>query len=72
MSLPKKQTATDRVRTILADEIVRGLIGPGVVLDEASLAQRFDVSRTPIREAIRIAAPWFRISRRKNSPRCSW
>lgn len=53
MSMPKKQTATDRVRTILADEIVRGLIGPGVVLDEASLAQRFDVSRTPIREAIR-------------------
>ncbi len=48
-----KQTATDRVRTALADEIVRGLIGPGSVLDEASLAQRFDVSRTPVREAIR-------------------
>jgi len=50
---PRKQTATDRVRTVLADEIVRGVIGPGVVLDEASLAQRFEVSRTPIREAIR-------------------
>ncbi|MCJ8143672.1 GntR family transcriptional regulator [Ancylobacter sp. A5.8] len=53
MSSPKKQTATDRVRTILADEIARGIIGPGVVLDEASLAERFEVSRTPIREAIR-------------------
>lgn len=49
----KQPTATDRVRTILADEIVRGVIGPGVVLDEVSLAQRFAVSRTPVREAIR-------------------
>lgn len=32
---------------------MRGQIGPGVVLDEASLALRFDVSRTPVREAIR-------------------
>jgi DNA-binding GntR family transcriptional regulator len=50
---PTKPTATDRVRTVLADEIVRGLIGPGVPLDEASIAQRFEVSRTPVREAIR-------------------
>jgi DNA-binding GntR family transcriptional regulator len=49
----KAQTAAERVRTILADEIVRGLIGPGVVLDETTLAQRFAVSRTPVREAIR-------------------
>ena len=49
----KKQTATDRVRQALADAIVRGEIGPGVTLDEASLAERFQVSRTPIREAIR-------------------
>ncbi|MFE3838689.1 GntR family transcriptional regulator [Pseudogemmobacter sonorensis] len=49
----KKPTSTERIRVTLADEIVRGLIGPGVVLDEVSLAQRFDVSRTPVREAIR-------------------
>lgn len=49
----KKQTATERVRQSLADSIVRGDIGPGVTLDEASLAERFQVSRTPIREAIR-------------------
>lgn len=49
----QKQTATDRIRTTLADEIVHGVIGPGVMLDEASLAQRFQVSRTPVREAIR-------------------
>lgn len=50
---PKRMTAVDRVRLALADEIVRGIIGPGVALDEASIAQRFDVSRTPVREAIR-------------------
>lgn len=49
----KKQTATDRIRSALADAIVRGEMGPGVVLDEASLAERFSVSRTPVREAIR-------------------
>lgn len=49
----KKPTSTERIRITLADEIVRGLIGPGVVLDETSLALRFAVSRTPVREAIR-------------------
>ncbi|MBC8128824.1 MAG: GntR family transcriptional regulator [Rhizobiaceae bacterium] len=48
-----KPTATERVRAALADEIVRGLIAPGQALDEASLAERFSVSRTPVREAIR-------------------
>lgn len=50
---PKRMTAADRVRLTLADEIVRGVIGPGVPLDEASIAERFEVSRTPVREAIR-------------------
>ena len=49
----KKPTATERIRSTLADEIVQGDIGPGVVLDEVSLAERFFVSRTPVREAIR-------------------
>lgn len=49
----KRQTAADRVRIVLADEIVRGIIGPGVALDETSIAERFQVSRTPVREAIR-------------------
>lgn len=49
----KRLTATDRIRLVLADEIVVGKIGPGVTLDEVSLAERFQVSRTPVREAIR-------------------
>jgi len=53
MSARDKLTATDRIRTTLADEIVHGLIAPGVLLDETRLAERFNVSRTPVREAIR-------------------
>jgi DNA-binding GntR family transcriptional regulator len=50
---PKRLTAADRVRLAIADDIVRGIIGPGAALDEASIAERFSVSRTPVREAIR-------------------
>jgi len=37
----------------LADEIVDGRVFPGARLDEQGLAQRFGVSRTPVREALR-------------------
>lgn len=51
---PKKEkTATELIRSTLAEQIVRGEIAPGVILEEASLARRFSVSRTPVREAIR-------------------
>ncbi|TVQ34385.1 MAG: GntR family transcriptional regulator, partial [Geminicoccaceae bacterium] len=35
----------------LADDIVEGVLLPGVRLDEAGLAERFATSRTPVREA---------------------
>jgi DNA-binding GntR family transcriptional regulator len=38
----------------ISDEIVSGQLAPGVVLDEMELARRFHVSRTPVREAIRL------------------
>lgn len=41
-----------RVIHVLRDSILRLELRPGVILDEAELAQRLDVSRTPIREAI--------------------
>jgi DNA-binding GntR family transcriptional regulator len=47
------KTRAERIRENLADEIARGILSPGVALDEMGLAQRFGVSRTPIREAIR-------------------
>jgi DNA-binding GntR family transcriptional regulator len=48
-----RKTLAEELRLQLADEIVRGLLKPGVALDETELARRFEVSRTPVREAIR-------------------
>jgi len=49
----RKPTQAERIRASLADAIVRGELGPGVALDEATIAEKFQVSRTPVREAIR-------------------
>ena len=48
-----KLTRAEELRLLLADEIVRGIRPPGVALDETEIAQRFSVSRTPVREALR-------------------
>jgi DNA-binding GntR family transcriptional regulator len=50
---PGRRTLAEELRLQLADEIVRGALAPGATLDEMELAQRFGVSRTPVREAIR-------------------
>jgi len=47
------KTLADRLRMQISDDIVRGELAPGAVLDEMELARRFNVSRTPVREAIR-------------------
>jgi len=51
-----RQTLAETLRLQLADEIVRGALAPGIALDETELAKRFAVSRTPVREAIRLLA----------------
>jgi len=51
-----RKTRAEELRLMLADEIVRGALTPGAALDETTLARRFDVSRTPVREAIRLLA----------------
>jgi DNA-binding GntR family transcriptional regulator len=48
-----RTTLAETLRLQLADEIIRGVLAPGVFLDETELARRFQVSRTPVREAIR-------------------
>ena len=44
---------SDEVCRKIADDIVLGSFAPGVRLDEAMLAARFKVSRTPVREALK-------------------
>lgn len=51
--LRRGATRTEELRNLLADEIMRGQIAPGMPLEEVEIARRFGVSRTPVREAIR-------------------
>jgi DNA-binding GntR family transcriptional regulator len=53
-SEPRPRTLAARLRMQISDEIVRGELAPGMVLDEMELARKFRVSRTPVREAIRL------------------
>ena len=44
---------SDHVRRQIADQIISGALRPGQQLDEKKLAEAFNVSRTPVREALR-------------------
>ncbi len=44
---------TSHIKAQLEEDIIEGRLLPGERLEESSLARRFDVSRTPIREALR-------------------
>lgn len=46
------ESRATRLRDEIEDQIATGELRPGDRLDEVSLAQRFGVSRTPIREAL--------------------
>ena len=50
---PAKRTLAEELRLQLAYDIVRGALEPGSSLDESDIARRFNVSRTPVREALR-------------------
>ncbi|MCF4129802.1 GntR family transcriptional regulator [Methylobacterium sp. SyP6R] len=47
------RTRTERLAAEIAEAIVTGALAPGHRLDEQALADRYGVSRTPVREALR-------------------
>ena len=51
-----KRTSAEEIRRSLADRIITGSLAPGLALDETLLAVEFGVSRTPVREALRLLA----------------
>jgi len=48
----KSGTRTEALRETIEDKIATGAFPPGMHLDETELAQKFGVSRTPLREAL--------------------
>jgi len=50
------ETAADKLAEAIAESVFSGEFQPGARLDEQQLAHRFAVSRTPVREALRMLA----------------
>lgn len=50
--LPKKETLAERATKTIREAILNLSLEPGTRIDERILAQRFDISRTPAREAL--------------------
>ena len=48
-----ESTKADEIALVLEEAIVSGELEPGQVLRQEQLSERFDVSRTPVREALR-------------------
>src|SRR5580658_7190702 len=46
-------TQAERLAEAIAESVLTGEFRPGLRLDEAMLAERYSVSRTPVREALR-------------------
>jgi DNA-binding GntR family transcriptional regulator len=64
--LVRNGTTVDQMVRALSDRIVTGAMAPGEKLDEVSLARRYDVSRTPVREALGQLAAMGLVERRPN------
>src|ERR1044071_5204883 len=64
--LVRAGTTVDQMVRAIADRIVTGVLRPGEKLDEISLASRFEVSRTPVREALGHLSAMGLVDRRPN------
>lgn len=54
--IQRPRTSAEDIRQQLATRIISGALAPGTPLDETVLAAEYSVSRTPIREALRLLA----------------
>ena len=61
-------TRADEILTTLESEILSGRLPPGSRLEETELSERFECSRTPIREALRQLASEALITMRPRQP----
>lgn len=52
--MPASRTRAESLSDAIADAILSGTFAPGTHLDEKLLAARFGVSRTPVRDALRL------------------
>jgi DNA-binding GntR family transcriptional regulator len=52
-AIEKTQTLRERIVNVLREAIIRGTLKPGERVAESDLAERYGISRTPIREAFR-------------------
>ena len=59
-------TTVDQMVRAIADEILTGKLKPGDRLDEMSLAERYAVSRTPVRDALGQLSAMSLVDRRPN------
>jgi DNA-binding GntR family transcriptional regulator len=64
--LVRTGTTVDQMVRGISDRIVTGIMRPGEKLDEASLAERYKVSRTPVREALSRLSVMGLVDRRPN------
>jgi len=64
--LIRSGTTVDQMVRAIGDRIVTGVLRPGEKLDEVSLAARFEVSRTPVREALGQLSAMGLVERRPN------
>ena len=52
-TMERHQTLREKILETIRDAILKGSLGPGEKVAEPELAERFGISRTPIREAFR-------------------
>lgn len=64
--LIRNGTTVDQMVRAIADEILTGKLKPGDRLDEMSLAERYGVSRTPVRDALGQLSAMSLVDRRPN------